>query len=358
DITIAKRLQSAGYRTGLVGKWGLGDLPPLGQSGLPNRMGFDEFFGYLNHGHAHNYYPSFLYENETKLPLPNTVPKELSNGAGVSTDKVAYAPDRCIEVAEKFIKTHQAKPFFLYFASTIPHANNEAGEKGMEIPSLGAYANADRPLNAKAHAAMVTRLDADVGRLIATLKQQGILENTLILFSSDNGPHKEGGYDPAMNQSNGPLRGWKRDLYEGGIRVPTLARGPGIPAGAVNHNPWAFWDVMPTVLELAGLAPQAGIDGHSQLKMWQGQPPAKPHEPFYWEFHEKGFKQAVRMEDWKAVRLAPGKPLELYNLKTDLGEKTDVAEKNPEVVAKFETYLKTARTESAEFPIRVPMMPK
>ncbi|MGL4421208.1 MAG: sulfatase-like hydrolase/transferase, partial [Gemmataceae bacterium] len=139
DITIAKRLQSAGYRTGLVGKWGLGDLPPLGQSGLPNRMGFDEFFGYLNHGHAHNYYPSFLYENETKLQLPNTVPKELSNGAGVSTDKVAYAPDRCIEVAVKFIKTHKAKPFFLYFASTIPHANNEAGEKGMEIPSLGAY---------------------------------------------------------------------------------------------------------------------------------------------------------------------------------------------------------------------------
>jgi arylsulfatase A-like enzyme len=198
----------------------------------------------------------------------------------------------------------------------------------------------------KNFAAAVTRMDGDVGKLLALLKDLKIDEDTVVFFSSDNGPHKEGGHNSEFFQSSGPLRGVKRDMYEGGIRVPTLARWPGkAKAGTVSDQVWAFWDFLPTAAELAGVEPPTGLDGISMVPALLGQP-RKDHEFLYWEFHEKGPKQAVRMGDWKAVRLAPDKPLELYDLKTDLGERNDVAAKQPDVVAKVEAYLKTARTES------------
>jgi arylsulfatase A-like enzyme len=202
---------------------------------------------------------------------------------------------------------------------------------------------------------MITRLDRDVGRLLDRLRQLNIEDNTILFFSSDNGPHKEGGVDPSFFSSAGPLRGLKRDLYEGGIRVPLIVRWPGrIKPGQVNDEPWAFWDFLPTAADLARAPVPANLDGLSMLPTLLGQTQTNRHEFLYWEFHERGFQQAVRMAGWKAIRPQPGGPLELYNLKTDLGEKQNVAAQNPEVVAKIEEYLKTARTDSDLWPVKKP----
>jgi arylsulfatase A-like enzyme len=225
----------------------------------------------------------------------------------------------------------------------------------MEVPDLGEFANEDWPDPEKAKAAMITRMDRDIGRLMALLKKLGIDDDTLVFFTSDNGPHREGGADPDFFDSNGPLRGIKRDLYEGGIRVPMIARWPkrikAGGAGAKSDQVWAHWDLLPTLAEVAGVKPPAGIDGVSMLNALLGQR-QRNHEFLYWEFHERGFSQAVRMGDWKAVRKSPDSPLELYNLKNDLGEHNDVAVKHPEVVKKIEDYLKTARTESELWPVK------
>jgi arylsulfatase A-like enzyme len=367
DLTVAEVLKSApaerGYRTALIGKWGLGEAET---TGVPNRQGFDYFFGYLNQRHAHNYYPTFLWRNEERVQLRNVVPDEDGEGAGISTNRVDYTHDLVAEEALQFIEKYgkdemvggapsmplmrKARPFFLYLAFTIPHANNEAKSKGMEVPDLGEFANTDWPDQEKAKAAMITRMDRDVGRLIWTLKKLGIDDNTLIFFTSDNGPHREGGADPDFFDSNGLLRGIKRDLYEGGIRVPMIARWPKrIKAGSKSDQVWAHWDVLPTVAEIAGVNPPAGIDGISMVNALLGRR-QRNHEFLYWEFHERGFAQAVRMGDWKAVRKSPDSPVELYNLKKDVGEQDDVAVKHPDVVKKIEECLKTARTESALWP--------
>jgi arylsulfatase A-like enzyme len=352
DATVAEALKSApggGYKTALVGKWGLGEA---GTTGVPNRKGFDYFFGYLNQRHAHNYYPTFLWRDEERIKLRNVVPDEDEEGAGVSTNRVDYAHDLMAEESLKFIERNSGGPFFLYLAFTIPHANNEAKNKGMEVPDLGAFANANWPDQEKAKAAMITRLDRDVGRLMALLKKLGIDDNTLVFFTSDNGPHREGGADPDFFDSNGPLRGIKRDLYEGGIRVPMIARWPKrIKAGAKSDQVWAHWDLLPTLAEIAGVKPPAGIDGISMLNALLGRR-QRNHEFLYWEFHERGFSQAARMGEWKAVRKSPDSPQELYDLKNDLGEQNDVAAKHPEVVKKIEEYLKTARTESELWPTK------
>jgi arylsulfatase A-like enzyme len=205
---------------------------------------------------------------------------------------------------------------------------------------------------------MITRLDTYVGQLLDKLKELKMDENTVIFFSSDNGPHKEGGVDPTFFHSGGPLRGIKRDLYEGGIRVPLIVRWPGeIKAGTTNDQPWAFWDFLPTAADIATTKVSEKLDGISMLPTLLGQPQTNRHEFLYWEFHEGGSQQAVRMGDWKAVRLRPGAPLELYNLSTDLGEKHNVAAQNPEVVAKIEAYLKNARTESEQWPIKAAQAP-
>jgi arylsulfatase A-like enzyme len=351
DVTVAEVLKAtpgAGYKTALIGKWGLGEA---GTTGVPNRQGFDYFFGYLNQRHAHNYYPTFLWRNEERVKLRNVVPDEDEEGSGNSTNRVDYTHDLMADEALKFLERNSGGPFFLYLAFTIPHANNEAKNKGMEVPDLGEFASEDWPDQEKAKAAMITRMDRDVGRLMASLKKLGIDDNTLVFFTSDNGPHREGGADPDFFDSNGPLRGIKRDLYEGGIRVPMIARWPKrIKAGAKSDQVWAHWDLLPTVAEIAGVKPPANIDGISMLNAILGRR-QRNHEFLYWEFHERGFSQAARMGDWKAVRKSQGSPLELYDLKNDLGEQNDVAVKHPEVVKKIEDYLKTARTESELWPI-------
>jgi arylsulfatase A-like enzyme len=350
DLTVAEVLKAtpgAGYKTALIGKWGLGEA---GTTGVPNRQGFDYFFGYLNQRHAHNYYPTFLWRNEERIKLRNVVPDEDEEGSGNSTNRVDYTHDLMAEEALKFIERNSGGPFFLYLAFTIPHANNEAKNKGMEVPDLGEFEREDWPDQEKAKAAMITRMDRDVGRLMASLKKLGIDDNTLVFFTSDNGPHREGGADPDFFDSNGPLRGIKRDLYEGGIRVPMIARWPKrIKAGAKSDQVWAHWDLLPTLAEIAGVKPPANIDGISMLNALLGRR-QRNHEFLYWEFHERGFAQAVRTGDWKAVRKSPDSPLELYNLKNDLGEQNDVAVKHPEVVKKIEDYLKTARAESELWP--------
>ncbi|MFQ5732514.1 MAG: arylsulfatase [Planctomycetaceae bacterium] len=221
DVTVAEVLKRAGYTTGLCGKWGLGHE---GSAGIPTKQGFDYFFGYLDQHHAHNYYPSFLIRNGKRVLLKNVVPHEGKYGQGVASKKLQYSHDLIAEEALRFIDRNKDRPFFLYLPVTLPHANNEARRKGMEIPDLGKYRDKDWPEPQKGLAAMIGRLDRDVGRVVARLKKHGIDENTVIIFTSDNGPHSEGGNNSRYFNSNGPLRGQKRDLYEGGIRVPTIVR--------------------------------------------------------------------------------------------------------------------------------------
>jgi len=261
--------------------------------------------------------------------------------------------------ASNFVRGSQHASFFLYLPYTIPHANNELGKKtgnGMEVPNNKPYSDESWPQPEKNKAAMITRMDAEIGALLQQLKALKIHTNTIVFFTSDNGPHKEGGIDPKFFNSSGPLRGIKRDMYEGGIRVPMIVWWPGrIKPGTVSDQVWAFWDFLPTAAEIAGAKPPENIDGISMLPTLLGRAQTNQHEFFYWEFHEKGSKQAVRMGDWKAVRMEPGKPLELYNLKSDVSESVDVAESHPDVVAKIENYLKTARTDSPRWPIKDPI---
>jgi len=355
DTTVATLLKRAGYATGIIGKWGLGEA---GSTGIPTKQGFDYWFGYLNQHHAHNYYPTFLWRNEEKVPLRNVVPKEDAQGGGMASERHEYSHDLFAQEALAFVEKHKDKPFFLYLALTIPHANNEAGREGMEVPSDEPYTKEDWPQPQRSMAAMVTRMDRDLGRLFGHLKKLGIDDDTIIFFSSDNGPHREGGNNPDFFDSNGPLRGIKRDLYEGGIRVPMIVRWPGkAKAGPMSDLPWAFWDFLPTACDIAGVEAPRGLDGISVLPAILGKE-QKGHEHLYWEFHEGGFKQAVRLGNWKAVRLGTQRPIELYDLSADLGEKSNVADPHPDVVAKVAEILKAARTDSKEWPIREGPRPK
>ncbi len=340
-VTVAKLLRSAGYVSGVIGKWGLGNE---GTSGEPNRQGFDEQFGFLDQTEAHNYYPETLVRNGVRIPVQ-------VNQQG---RKSLYVADYFTSVALNFITQNKQKPFFLYLSYTTPHAHNaltKATGNGMEVPSDAPYSTNNWPQPEKNKAAMITRLDAQIGAVLKLIKDENLDSQTVIFFSSDNGPHKEGGNDPAFFQSSGPLRGIKRDLSEGGIRVPMIVRGhTRVPAGRVSAFPWAFWDFLPTAVELAGLDVPTGIDGRSIVPTLLGKE-QKPADFLYWEFHEGGSKQAVRMGDWKAIRLF-GKPIELFNLKSDLGETNNVASANKDVVKKIEEYLATARTESAAWPLK------
>jgi len=344
DITVAEVLRDAGYDTALYGKWGLGHE---GSTGVPTKQGFNRFFGYLDQHHAHNYYPSFLMRGEERVPLPNVVPGQGPFGQGVATQKVAYSHDLIAGEALDYLE--QAKsPFFLYLALTLPHANNEAGKEGMEVPDLGPYASLDWPEPQKAHAAMITRMDRDIGRLMAVLRQRGLDRSTLVFFSSDNGPHREGGNDPEFNNSSGPLRGIKRAMYEGGIRVPTIAWWPGkIAPGSTSDHAGYFADFMPTAAEIAGTMAPTARDGISFLPTLLGKPSEqKQHAYLYWEFYEGGSAQAVRMGKWKGVARPFGGPIELYDLETDLGETTDLAAGHPDVVAKIRAAIKEAHVPS------------
>jgi len=346
DVTAAEVLKKAGYNTGLIGKWGLG-LPNT--TGTPTKKGFDEFFGFLSQTHAHDYYPTNIWRNEDILLFD----------VNTNNQRRVYIHDQFTRAATNFIRINRDFPFFLYLAYTIPHAHNELTKKtgnGMEVPSDEPYSKEDWPQPEKNKAAMITRMDRDIGKILAILKGHKLETNTVIFFTSDNGAHKEGGVDPVFFNSSGPLRGIKRDMYEGGIRVPMIVRWTGtIQPNEVSDFPWAFWDFLPTAADIAGAKEKlpTNIDGQSILPTLLGKS-QKPHEFFYWEFHEKGSKQAVRMGDWKAVRLALDKPLELYNLKTDLGETNNVAAAHAGVVAKIEAYLKSARTDSPKWPLTLP----
>jgi len=353
DVTVARVLQKGGYVTGCIGKWGLGEA---NTTGIPTKQGFDYYFGFLNQVHAHNYYPDYLWRGEVKVPLKNVQEK------GIASKRVEYAPDLLREEAIAFIEKNKEKTFFLYYTPTLPHVNNEktrADGNGNEVPDDKPYTNEKWPQPEKDKAAMITRLDADVGKLLSNLTELGLDKNTLIIFTSDNGPHKEGGNTVEFLQSSGPLRGLKRDLTEGGIRVPAIVRWPGVvKAGTTSDQVWAFWDVFPTLCEVAGAKAPNNLDGISFLPTLTGQGKQQTHDFLYWEFHEGGTKQAVRHDDWKAIRLSPSAPLELYDLATDIGEKKNVAKDHPEVIAKIEEYLKSARTKSKDWPIQEPKKKK
>jgi arylsulfatase A-like enzyme len=359
DVTVAEVLKEVRYATGMIGKWGLGTTKGA-EPGLPRRQGFDYFFGYLTHGHAHNYYPDFLWRNESKVPLANKISPKPEYKGLVAETKTEYAHDLLANDGLKFIRDRKDKPFFLYLGFAIPHANNEAGDQGMEVPDLGHYANLDWPEPQKARAAMITRLDADVGRLFKLLSELKLDENTLVIFSSDNGPAREGGCDPNFNDSNGPLRGYKGDLWEGGIRVPMIARWPGhVPAGTTSDSPVYFADVMPTLAALAGGNAPAGIDGIDFSPTLSGSDQPELTDRFmYWEFDKNGLqRQAARWRNWKAVKVPYTKPLELYDLSNDTGEEHDVAAAHPDIVAKFNNYIRTARADSPDWPIE-PQAPR
>jgi len=339
DVTAAELLKKAGYTTGAFGKWSLGVAET---TGAPWKKGIDDWYGYLNQGRAHFYYPEYLYHNDQKVVLEGN-----ANG-----QRKQYSHDLITEKALQFVKENRDRPFFLYWAVTIPHAELLVPEDSLaeyrgcypETPYIGEhYASQEEPR--AAFAAMVTRMDRDIGRLFARLKELRIDENTVVMFSSDNGPHKEGGHDPDFFDSNGPLRGIKRDLYEGGIRVPMIVRWPGkVQPGTTSNHVSAFWDFLPTACEIAGISIPENTDGISFFPQLVGKR-QKEHEYLYWEFHErKTSDQAIRMGQWKAVRHSPSGAIELYDLRTDIGETNDVSGQHPEIVARIEAFFSETRT--------------
>ena len=329
DVTVAEVLKEAGYTTGMTGKWGLGEP---NTSGHPNDQGFDEWFGYLNQRRAHSYFPDYIWKNKNKYVLPKNRNER----------KETYTHDLFTEFALDFINRHKKDPFFLYLPYLIPHDE-------YEIPDTAPYS--DRPWtdDEKVHAAMITRLDRDIGALFQSLKDLKLDEKTIVFFCSDNGAAKrwEGRFD-----SSGALQGHKRDMYEGGLRTPMIVRWPGqVAAGETNDTAWYFADALPTFAELAGLNAPSGIDGVSMLPTILGNKQDLSNRVLYWEFFESGFQQAVRQGDWKAIRMAPGKALELYDLSKDESESNNIAANHPDIITEMEAILKTARTPSENWPV-------
>lgn len=342
DVTVAELLKKAGYATGGVGKWAMGGP---GTTGHPNQNGFDFWMGYLDQSEAHNYYPTHLWRNEEKVPLAGNVIGDYPNGRGrVSSERVTYSHDVMTQEMLDFVRTHHDHPFLLHVHWTIPHANNEGGRAlgdGMEVPDYGIYADRSWPNPEKGQAAMITRMDKDVGRLVELLHELKIAENTLVIFTSDNGPHSEGNHRHETFDANGPLRGFKRDLYEGGIRAPTIAWWPGtIAPNTVSDEPLAAYDWLPTACELAGAEIPSGIDGISYVPTLLGQSQTS-HNYLFWSYGEK---KAIRRDHWKAVLPGKDRPLELYDLSTDIGESQDLAHQHPDIVAELSALM----TEAAE----------
>jgi len=357
-FTLAELLKQKGYVTGGFGKWGLGGP---GTEGDPVYQGFDVFFGYNCQAKAHNYYPRYLWNNLEKVMLHENEGKK----------KGIYAPNLIHEKALEFIETNKDKPFFLYYPNVIPHAELFAPEEYMEMfrgkylpekeyqgydegPKFRDGPYGSQPESHAAFAAMVTLLDHQVGEVMDKIAELGLSENTLLIFTSDNGPHLEGGADPDYFNSNGIYTGYKRDLYEGGIRVPTLAWWPGkiAPNTRTDHLS-AFWDVYPTLAELTGQEVHDSVDGISFLPTLLGKDGQQEHDYLYWEFHEKNGRQAIRKGDWKLVRydvFSPEKTTtELYNIAEDPAEKENVAAEHMAMTEELLRLMKDARTESPVF---------
>jgi arylsulfatase A-like enzyme len=337
ELAIPEIFHAAGYATALIGKWGVGES---GSTGAPNKKGFDFFLGYLTQTAAHDYYPASIWRNTEIFPLAGN-----ENGG-----KKIYTHDLFMQEALNYVRTNQARPFFLYLPVAIPHANNEERPNGMQVPDDAPYSGESWPPTEKNFAAMITRLDRGVGELLGALKTGGIDDRTLVIFTSDNGPHNEGGHGAAFFNSSGPLRGIKRDLYEGGVRVPLIARWPGkIKPGATSDQVIAFWDFLPTFAALTGQPAPKNVDGISVLPALLENKPV-PHPPLYWELHEGGFRRAVRLENWKGVSLDPAKPLELYDLAKDISEKQNVAADHPDVVRQIEDIMKREHVPNPTWP--------
>lgn len=364
DLTVAQALRTGGYKTALIGKWGLGDVGPA-SSGLPTKQGFDYFFGYLNQHHAHNHFPSFLWRNEQRVPLPNVITPVGDTGAGYATEAKQYADDLFFDEAIKFVNENQRRPFFLFWSMVIPHANNERNrdlKDGAHVPDYGAYEQLPWPKQDKGQAAMITRLDGYVGKMLDELRKLNLAENTVVIFTSDNGPHNESNHNLARFQPSGPLTGIKRSLHDGGIRVPCIAWWPGtIPAAVVSPHVAYHGDWFATACELAGAKLPDGLDSISfvpTLKSTNAE--QKRHEYLYWEFHERGFSQAALYHGrWKAIREGkPGAPISLYDLQSDIGEKHNVAANHSTLAMQLDDYLKNARSHSPDWPPRDNTPPK
>jgi len=344
-VTIAGILKDAGYTTGAFGKWGLG---LVGTTGDPNKQGFDHFYGYICQRQAHTFYPNHLWrDGEVEWIEANKDGKEQ-----------VYSHDLIAQEALKFIRTNKDRPFFLYVPFTIPHMALQVPEDSLaeyrgkwpDPPYKGDKGYFPHPNPRACYAAMVTRMDKDVGRIMSLLKELALDDNTLVIFTSDNGPTFNGGSDSAFFESAKPLRGLKGSVYEGGIRVPYIARWPGrIKAAGTSNHISAFWDFMPTCCELIGEDPPRDIDGISMLPTLFGRDQEqRKHEYLYWELRGQ---QAIRMDKWKALRLKPGRKIELYNLESDIAESNDLTDEHPEVVAKMAKIFRTGRTESEVFPL-------
>jgi arylsulfatase A-like enzyme len=336
QVIIPEILKTRGYATACTGKWGMGMFDTTGS---PLKQGFDFFFGYNCQRHAHSYFPTHLYRNDQRIELPG------NDGKGIGK---TYAQNLIADETLAWVRQQKDKPFFLFYAITLPHARNE-------IDDLGIYKDKPWSDQQKAYAAMVTRLDTDVGRLLDLLQELGIDDRTLVMISGDNGssypPTSEVG--KLFNQASNGLRGFKRGLYEGALRQASIARWPGvIPAGATRDEPWAFWDFLPTAAKLAGAELPAGetFDGYSLVDFLRGGPAPK-REVFYWELHEGKPIQAVRFGKWKAVKNGPNAKVELYDLDKDPGESNDLAASHEEVVQKAVAYMASQRTAHPDWPL-------
>jgi arylsulfatase A len=344
-VTVAQILKSAGYSTGCMGKWGMGQFDTTGS---PLKKGFDHFYGYNGQVHAHRFYPTYLCNDEQRVELPEN-----------EIEKKTYAQNLIQSEMLNWVNQQQSNPFFLFYAVTLPHGN-------YEIDDLDEYATkTDWTDQQKTYAAMVSRLDRDVGQLLALLKAMGVDNNTLVMFAGDNGSAfgEKSPVGQFFDQSmGGRLRGIKRSMYEGGLRQAAISRWPGtIPAGRISDEPWAFWDFLPTAAELAGAKVPAtcNSDGHSLVAYLKGKS-APQRDYFYWELHEGsvGAIQAIRFGNWKAIRNFADAPTELYDLGKDSAESNDVAGQNIEVVTKAERLLKEARIDDPNFPFQLRPKPK
>ena len=336
-VTVAQILKGAGYATAVAGKWGMGMFDTTGS---PLKKGFDHQIGYNCQRHAHSYFPTFLYRDGVRFDLPGNT----GNGVGP-----IYAQNVIQTDVLQWVRAKKDQPFFLFYAITLPHGDHE-------IDDLGIYADQPWPAQQKAYAAQVTRLDRDVGQLLDLLAELKLDDNTLVMVAGDNGSSfaPTSAMGKLFDQAGNGLRGFKRDLYEGALRQAAISRWPGVvPAGRVTDGPWAFWDFLPTAVELAEAKLPAGFrtDGLSLVSFLRGGP-APSREYFYWELHETNQPlQAVRFGDWKAVRNGPGLPLELYDLATDLAETKNLAAVKPDLVARAESLLKAAHTDDPNWPL-------
>jgi len=338
DVTVAKVLKNAGYRTGGVGKWSLGDAGTVGRA---TNQGFDFWLGYLNQDHAHYYYTEYLDYNDDRLELTdNTILRD------------RYSHDILTNGALQFIRDSQDEPFFLYVAYTLPHFSSESeDEHGLTVPSTEPYTNNDWPEHAKKYASMIDMIDQDVGKITLLIDELGLTENTLIIFTSDNGGHSTVWKE--LN-TNGPLRGYKRELTEGGVRVPFIVKWPGqIPVGHTNDEIIALQDMMPTFAELAGTQSPDDIDGISITEALRGKKIENPHDYLYWDYGHtrERYDQAVRMGKWKGIRHGKNSIIQLYNLEDDIGETNNIADDYPDIVQEIDAIMENAVTPSDRYPV-------